>query len=76
MITDEQFQELMGQLRMLDTKIGFLENDLSELREMLGTLGETSVATFAQILVALDTLNSGQPQQGSAAPQRQSRNAI
>lgn len=76
MITDEQFQELMGQIRVLDTKIGFLENDLSELREMIGTLGETSVSTFAQILVALDTLNSNQPQQGTSSPQRQSRNAI
>jgi prefoldin subunit 5 len=37
-MTDQQFQELMSQLKILDTKIKFLEMDLAEANRKLDTL--------------------------------------
>lgn len=69
----ESNQEILGQLRVLDTKIGFLESDISELRELIGTLGETSTTVFAEMLVHLDALRNSAKSQNASSNNSQNR---
>ena len=47
---DEKINEVLTLLRMLDTKIRFLEEDVSELKEMLVSIGNTNVECFSKLL--------------------------
>jgi prefoldin subunit 5 len=37
-MSDDQYQELMSQLRVLSTKIKFIEDDVQEIKYMIQTL--------------------------------------
>lgn len=51
---NDKLDEILGQLRVLDTKIGFLEQDLVKLEQMIATLGETTATCFASLLRGQD----------------------
>ena len=53
MESDKQ-DEILGMLRMLDTKISFLEQDMNDIKEMIANIGQTNVECFARILNSVE----------------------
>lgn len=51
---NDKQDEILGMLRMLDTKIGFIEQDMNDLKEMIANIGQTNVECFARILTAVE----------------------
>jgi hypothetical protein len=48
-MTDEQYQEIFSTLKALETRIGFIEGDLQELKDGINTIGDGMIGLAVSV---------------------------
>jgi hypothetical protein len=48
-MTDEQYQEIFSILKALETRVGFIEGDLQELKDGVNTIGDGMIGLAVSV---------------------------